>query len=224
MSDQSADLLLREVLDRRSKEARTGWKVALNVPSMQRRLGLTRAVAAPIYTLDIAENGARLVVPAEARLHVEAELAVRLKADLLAPKTAEELRAWVACYAPALELVDYQKSRDGLSAMFGHSFFHAGVVLGDWQSADAFEALSPDLPTAVDADGRRYPRLADTVPLDVLEALAGLLQRVLAAGATLRAGEIVICGSYIEPVPLLPGKVVSVSYGLAHAQLSIGRA
>jgi 2-keto-4-pentenoate hydratase len=224
MSDRVADELLQASLLRHGADApRAGWKVALNVPAVQTKLGLSRAVAAPLFALDIHSDGAQLSPRPDAQIHVEAELAVRLKADVTEPKTSDELRALVECYAPCLELVDYARPRDGLPAMFSHSFFHAGLVLGAWQSAASFEPLAPELPSAVTAQGVRFPRLADTVPADVIDALRDLLVRVLAAGATLRSGELVICGSYIQPVPLPQGASVRVSYGLSHAPLSISR-
>ena len=224
MSDQTADELLRALLTRRGPDApRAGWKVALNVPSVQRRLGLSRSLAAPLFQLALQENGTALALPADSAVHVEAELALRLKCDVSAPKTSAELRPLVDSYAPCLELVDYNKPRGDLEAMFAHSFFHAGLVLGDWQAADVFEPLRPDYPNATDSRGKPYARQTDTVPEDVLEALSVLVDRVLAAGATLRASEIVICGSYIEPVPLPVGASVRVSYGLTHAPLSVSR-
>lgn len=224
MSDQTADALLRELLARRGAEVtRAGWKVAINVPSVQRRLGLSRALAAPLFQLDVQPNGVALTLPAESKLHVEAELALRLKGDIREPKSSDTLRTLVDSYAPCLELVDYQKPRGDLAAMFAHSFFHAGVVLGDWQSADVFDALRPDYPNATHVSGRRYARQPEVVPIDVIEALSVLVDRVLGAGATLRSGELVICGSYIEPVPLEPGESVRVDYGLAHAPLSVSR-
>jgi 2-keto-4-pentenoate hydratase len=224
MSDQTADELLRALLTRRGTDAhRAGWKVALNVPGVQRRLGLSRSLAAPLFQLEVHSNGAALALPADSALHVEAELALRLKNDVTEPKTTTELCALVDSYAPCLELVDYKHPRGDLAAMFAHSFFHAGVVLGDWQSADVFEALRPDYPNAIDSGGHSYPRQPETVPDDVLEALRVLVDRVLAAGATLRGGELVICGSYIEPVPLPAGASVRVHYGLTHAPLSVSR-
>src|SRR5690349_2504367 len=137
MSDRAADEVLRALLTREGTAVpRAGWKVALNVPSVQRRLGLSRALAAPLSALQVHANGAALQVPADALLHVEAELALRLNADVTELKTTAELRALIESYAPCLELVDYKHPRGDLQAMFAHSFFHAGLVLGAWQSAD----------------------------------------------------------------------------------------
>lgn len=224
MSDQTADELLRALLARRGTDVpRAGWKVALNVPGVQRRLGLSRSLAAPLFQLQVQSNGAALALPQDTLLHVEAELALRLRTDVTESKSTDVLRALVDSYALCLELVDYNKPRDNLDAMFAHSFFHAGVVLGEWQGAHAFEALRSDYPNATDSSGKPYPRHADTVPADIVEALRILADRVLAAGATLRAGEVVICGSYIDPVPLPVGARVCVNYGLTHAPLSVSR-
>jgi 2-keto-4-pentenoate hydratase len=188
-----------------------GWKVALNFPAVQRKLGLTHALAAPLPSLQTYSSGERLGPTASPRLHVEAELALRLGADVRT-LSAPLVVAWAA---PCLELVDYALPRDGLTAMFAHSFFHAGVVLG------APRALAEvTLPQPYPRVGERE-RLPGCVPDDVLDALQDLRALVIAAGGTLRKGQLVLCGSYIEPAPLM--ERVDVDFGPALGTLSIAR-
>ncbi|MET0284512.1 MAG: hypothetical protein ABW352_08590 [Polyangiales bacterium] len=184
-----------------------GWKVALNFPGVQRKLGLTHALAAPLRSLQTYSPGDSLS-PA---VHVEAEVALRLAADV---RSASEPLV-VEWAAPCLELVDYALSRDGLGAMFAHSFFHAGIVLG---TPCPLAKLS--LPTPYPRAGERE-RLPGSVPDDLLDALDGLRALVIAAGGALRKGQLVLCGSYIEPVPL--AQRVDVDFGPALGTLSISR-
>jgi 2-keto-4-pentenoate hydratase len=93
MSDRIADELLSALLLERGASApRAGWKVALNVPAVQRKLGLTRVVAAPLFALQVHRTEAQLNPAPAVQLHVEAELAVRLKANITELKTRDELR------------------------------------------------------------------------------------------------------------------------------------
>jgi 2-keto-4-pentenoate hydratase len=214
MSDQSASQLLRSLLQRRAGAAApTAWKVALNVAAVRQRLGLTEALAVPLEALHEYPSGTAIPVAGARQLHVEAELALRLDRDLDQLPDLETLRASVSTYTPCLELVDYAHPRTSLSQMFEHRFFHAGVVLGASFSRDGFSALPVVYPSAIDAAGCAHARVPGNVPDDVVEALRGALLRVLEAGGVLRRGQLLLCGSYIEPVPLPDGARVRVDYG-----------
>lgn len=225
MSDQAAIEVLRQLVSRAPAGAQppVAWKVALNVAAFQKRLGLTRPLAAPISRLENHASGETLGGSSLRELHVEAEIAICLANDLREPATHEQLHASIESYAPCLELVDYALPRTGLPSLFEHRFFHAGVVLGASVTRDAYRALPDEFPRASDALSRVYGRVADTVPGDLIEALRGVLERALEAGTQLYRGQLVLCGSYIDPVPLPPGAHVRVDYGPRHSALEIAR-
>jgi 2-keto-4-pentenoate hydratase len=225
VSDRSAIVVLRQQLESPSTPSAppAAWKVAVNFAAFQRRLGLTHSLAAPIDSLSIHASGAELPSAAARLLHVEAEIALRLGIDLDASSTEDTVRASIESYAPCLELVDYALPRSGLPALFAHSFFHAGVVLGPSVARDAFVTLPRDLPSASDGRGTLHPRVADTVPDDLAHALQSVLERALEAGTQLYRGQLLLCGSYIEPLPLAPGARVKVDYGPTHGHLTIAR-
>jgi 2-keto-4-pentenoate hydratase len=204
-------------------EQPAAWKVALNFAAFQKRLALTHALAAPIAQLSLYESGSTLASGPGRLLHVEAEIAIRLAANLDASSTDDELHSSIESYAPCLELVDYALPRDGFDAMFAHSFFHAGVVLGTSVLRDAFSPLPTGLPVASGAGGAQHGPVVGTVPADLRSALRGVLARAAEAGTQLFCGQLVLCGSYIDPIPLPPGARVTVDYGPHHAALEIGR-
>lgn len=213
MSDRAAVDALTALLERDPALARdaAGWKVALNFPAVQRKLGLSHALAAPLASLQTYPSGSSMEPASSQRIHVEAELALRLAAD--ARRESDPLV--VESAAPCLELVDYALPRSDLAAMFAHSFFHAGIVLG---AARPLAQLTLAAPYPRTGDRERLP---GCVPDDVLDALAGLRTCVLAAGGVLRKGQLVLCGSYIEPVEL--GTPVDVDFGPQLGTLSIAR-
>jgi len=225
MSDQAAIEALHQLLLRAPAGAPppVAWKVALNVAAFQKRLGLTHALAAPIGRLENHASGELLGGSPLRDLHVEAEIAICLANDLSEPVAPEILRASVESYAPCLELVDYGLPRTGLPSLFEHRFFHAGVVLGASVLRDSYRPLPPAFPQASDVLSRVHGRVADTVPDDLIEALAGVLERALEAGTQLYRGQLVLCGSYINPMPLPPGARIRVDYGPQYSVLEIAR-
>jgi 2-keto-4-pentenoate hydratase len=212
MSDLLAAEALRAQLSRLLMPA--GWKVAFNVAAVQQKLGITHALAAPLPSLHNYPSGARVEVGDERKLHVEAELALQLAADV---RNAHDPLA-VDGVAPCLELVDYSHPRGDIATMSAHSFFHHGIVLGHLRPLAQLPALPPGLPRA-----GTHARLPGLVPDDVLDALAGLSARVLEAGGMLRRGQLVLCGSYIDPIALAPGQRIEVDYGPELGTLSIAR-
>lgn len=212
MSEQIAVEALRALIIEWPEPA--GWKVAFNVKAVQEKLGVTRALAAPLPTLRTYAPGATMDVAVERRIHVEAELVLRMGADVRRagdPLVADGV-------APCLELVDYALPRTDLATMFTHSFFHAGVVLGAWRPLAQLPELQPGYPRT-----GSHHRQPDQVPDDILDALAGAAERIFDAGGTLRRGQLILCGSFIEPAPLVPGQAITVDYGPALGTLSIAR-
>lgn len=225
MTDKAARAALRQRVHgpSGSTERPAAWKVALNFAAFQQRLGLTHALAAPIARLAVHDSGHTLPGGPGRLLHVEAEIAIRLAADLDASSTGDAVRTSIESYTPCLELVDYALPRDGLDAMFAHSFFHAGVVLGASVPRDALAPLRATLPNARDALGAQRGPVAGTVPADLTEALQGVLARALEADTQLFSGQLVLCGSYIDPIALPPGARVTVDYGPHLSALEIAR-
>lgn len=225
MTDRAASAALHQRVHGPSglSERPAAWKVALNFAAFQKRLGLTHSLAAPIDRLFAHHSGCALASAPGRLLHVEAEIAIRLGADLDASSTDEDVHASIESYAPCLELVDYALPRDGLDAMFSHSFFHAGVVLGASASRDSFALFPGPAPVASHSQGARHEPVAGTVPADLTCALRGVLARALEAGTQLFSGQLVLCGSYIDPVPLPPGSRVTVDYGPHLVALEIAR-
>jgi 2-keto-4-pentenoate hydratase len=213
---------LRLLLGARGARRPYGWKVALNKAAVQRRLGLTHALAAPLEGPRVLRSGERLCAEG-AQLHVEAELGLTLAAEVREPLPLSELRSLVQTYTPCLEIVDYALPASGLSTMLGHAFFHAGVVLGEPVSAAEFRGLSAPHPEVTSGGRAVRARAPGQVPEDVVVALQAFAEWVIAAGGYLGPGELVLCGSYIEPVPLPRGASLQVHFGAPFADVCVER-
>ena len=193
---------------------RRGWKVGLNVP------GAPHALRGPPFGRWLVErsprvsSGATIPYAAGGKLHAEPELCLRLSSAVSARATADDARDRIASIAPAIELVDYALPRADLDAIVGHSMFHYGFVVGEWQPTDRAREL-----------GREWPRIAsgDATPVETRPGLVPphLGAIVLFAAAfleafdhSLQAGDLVLSGAYTaSAVPLAPGAEVHARFG-----------
>ena len=94
--------------------------------------------------------------------------------------------------------------------MLADDFFHAGFVLG--AAHPGWRALPyGTLEGAIEIDGARTSgNAADT--LDALTAMLWLARKLAESGTRLRAGEIVLTGSFTKPVPIvLPARLVTLT-------------
>lgn len=191
---------------------RAGWKIGLNVPEVQRRFGLGGALVGWLDGRRVVASGSRWEVRAGSRLHVEAELALRLGAPVRAGAPAEEARRAILEVAPALELVDYALPRSGLEAIVAHSMFHAGTVLG-LPSPAAEALLDPAHPRVLVGGELRVTPQAGWVPADLGAAVSLVARRLAEIGQALRPGDLVLSGSYTPPLPLAAGDTVLADFG-----------
>jgi len=191
---------------------RAGWKIGLNVPEVQQRLGLGGSLVGWIDGRRVVATGSRYEVRPGTRLHVEAELALRLGAPVRAGAPAEEARRAIREVAPALELVDYALPRSDLEAIVSHSMFHAGTVLGP-PSPAAEALLDPAHPRVLVGGELRAAPQAGWVPADLGAAVSLVARRLAEIGHALQAGDLVLSGSYTRPLPLAAGDTVVADFG-----------
>lgn len=224
MSDRIAAENLRALMESWSGEPPYAWKVAINHPDGQRRLGLQQFVAAPLRQQIGIASGGLLDTAADRRVFVEAEVAVRVARDLDRPPSDAERASCIEAVAPCLELVDYSLPGETLRELLEHSFFHAGIVLGPFLAAAQFPALRAPFPRACSEQGKSRARVEGVVDEDLGQVVAAVAALACEAGAPLRRGQLVLCGSYIQPLGLRTGTSVEVDYGPELPKLSVHRA
>lgn len=190
---------------------RVGWKVALNVPAVQKHLGLDGWVLGALPAEGVLDEPI-FQASSESKIHLEAEIAIRLGSSLPSLASAEEAAESIEGYAPAIELVDYALPNDGgLAGISAHSFFHAGSWVAG--AHGAFHPIGPEFPVVF----RNGEKVAEAVPELVLNdpaaialGAAALLERY---DERLDGGDWVLCGSLIQPVEAAPGDLFQVDYG-----------
>lgn len=181
-----------------------GWKMAFGAPAMMERLHL--GVAAPGFLTDrtLVENDASVSTSGWTGAVIEFELALHLGADIPAGVSPAQARAAVAGIAPAIELadVDLPLEPDRVADIVAGNIFHRGFVLGEPSFARPGADLSGLTIEIGTGDDERI--------VTDLEALTGEYGMVLAAAADalahhdarLTAGDVIIGGSVIPPVPI----------------------
>jgi 2-keto-4-pentenoate hydratase len=201
----------RERLDR--GERRVGWKIALNVPAVQRQLDISAPVIGALSSGGELGAGASHSLVGGTRVGVEPEVAVHVAATVPAGTSRECAAAAIGALGAAIEVVDIDMPFDDLERILARNVFQRAFMLGPPVRARAGGDLEGVL-ARVDKNGVEQERasaaqmlgdLADTVIL-VADLLAG-------AGEALTAGDVIISGSLTPIVWVEPGDSVEVDFG-----------
>ena len=180
-------------------DARLGWKVAFNAPAIQARLGLRGSLAAGLTSRTLESGGAPHRIAGSTRIALEAEVAVRLGAPVAPGGSVADAARAIAAWAPAIEIVDFDRPFEQLEEILAHGVFHRALRLGPFSSPALGADLAGQL-ARVELGARRLcevdARVATGHAPDVLLHLARLLA---AHGEALAAGDLVILGA-MNPV------------------------
>jgi 2-keto-4-pentenoate hydratase len=184
-------------------DQRLGWKAGFGTKQAMAKLGLDGPLAAPITRATLLPDGGSQDISGWKAPLAEAELAVRLGEDQA-----------IEAIAPAIELIDLHGPTDDVEAIMAAGIYHRAVVLGE------FSARSPDGLTLDVGDHHGADPYALTGrPEAVLRSMAAT---VAARGEELRAGDVVICGTAVPPLPLAAGQQIRVRFnGLGEVSVRI---
>jgi 2-oxo-3-hexenedioate decarboxylase len=181
-----------------------GWKMAFGAPAMLERLQLSAPAPGFLTDKTLFESGATLPLLGWTAPVVEFEIALHLGVDVPAGTGPAGARAAVAAIGPAIELadVDLALSPDLVADIVAGNIFHRGVILGEPDSTRSGVDLA-GLVATID-NGAAISELTD------LEALTGDYGMVVATvadlvsrhGERLKAGDVIIGGSVVSPLPV----------------------
>jgi len=191
---------------------RAGWKICVNDPRAQARLGLDGPFVGWLNGARIVDAGGTYAVPPGARLMCEPEIAIRIgRADVAA--TPGGARMAIAALAPALEVVDYGRLSPELGVIVETSSFHDGAVIGGERPPSSAPVLSPECPVLLrngTAAGVPDPGL---VPADLSSIVRHVATSLASYGEELREGDWILSGACAAPMPARPGDVLSADFG-----------
>ena len=184
-----------------------GWKVGFGSPAGMAALGIDRPLVGFLTSDRLLASGAAVSLAGWTRPLFEAEVAVRLGEDLGPDATAADALSAVDGWATAIELADLDRAPDDIEEILAGNVYHRHVLLGELGP----DRAGPDF--AVNRNGVEVTRTSD--PEELVGELGWVLSTtastLAAAGGALRAGDVVITGSVIAPVPVAAGETWHLS-------------
>ena len=195
-----------------------GWKIGLTSKAMQYALNIDIPDSGVLFEDMFFDHGGK--VPAGR--FIEAEIAVIMDSDLAgAEVTGADVVAATGSVAPALEILDTRIFRADPETGAQRVVFdtisdnaaNAGVVLGDSRHAvDAFDLRWVGAITARNGEVEETG-LGAGVLNDPVESMVWLVRRLAQYGDGLRAGDVVLSGSFIRPIEARNGDSFRADYG-----------
>jgi 2-keto-4-pentenoate hydratase len=197
-----------------------GWKIAATSAAGQRHINVDGPLAGRLIVERAIENGATVSLATNLMRVAEVEFAFRFGEDLPPrdePYTVEEVMAAVATLHPAIEVPD-SRYRDftvvGAAQIIAdnacaHVFMVGPAVTTDWRGIDlaAYEV------SAVVNGGSVHHGVGANVLGDPRVALAWLANELSELGITVEAGQVVITGTCVSPIAVVPGDAVEANLG-----------
>jgi 2-keto-4-pentenoate hydratase len=214
------------LIDRRvaAGERHIGWKVGLTAQPIQEQFGFHEPVFGCI--LETRPTGhmfsqAELICPG-----FETEICVRLGRGLEGAVTVPEVRAAVDAIHPAFEIIetrgDFVRQ---IAVALADNAQQRSVIIGApmrFTPAIALEGVV----ARVELNGREMAMGAGSAVLgDPLNSIVWLAGKLVQYGRSLRAGDIVMTGSFVRQFPLSPGDVATAEFsGIGGVEVRISKA
>jgi 2-keto-4-pentenoate hydratase len=196
----------RDLLE--SGAQRVGWKVGFGAPASLELMEITAPLLGFLTDATVLEPGAVVDTSGWQRGIVEFEVAVYLGHDLGADASAAEARAAIAAVGPAIELanIDLPVEAAGVEAIMARNIFHEAVIFGAADPGRAGLDIS-GISARILIDGEERASTAE------LEAITGpypwivatVASTLAAQGERLAAGDVIITGSVVPPIPVIEG-------------------
>ncbi len=206
-----------------------GWKIGLTSRAMQQALNITTPDSGVLLSDMVFETGGTVPKGRFIQPRIEAEIAFVMADDLAGTDTtaAEVIKA-TDHVTPALEILDTRVMRNDPATGQPRIIFdtvadnaaNAGIVLGNERHALGAHDLRW-VGAIVTRDGIvEETGLGAGVLNDPVMGIVWLVQRLSQYGAGLRAGDVVLSGSFIRPLEAPSGSVFNADFG-AFGQVDI---
>jgi 2-keto-4-pentenoate hydratase len=196
-----------------SGERRVGWKIALNMPAVQERLGISAPVIGALSSGGELSPGASHSLAGGTSVGVEPEVAVHLSAAVPAGESRERATAAIGALGAAIEVVDIDMPFDDLELILARNVFQRAFVLGPALASQAGGDLE-EVRASVRKNGvEQESAQAAEVIGDLAELVIGVADLLAEAGDGLAAGDVIISGSLTPIVFVQAGDRIEVDLG-----------
>ncbi|WP_147107536.1 2-oxo-hept-4-ene-1,7-dioate hydratase [Tateyamaria sp. syn59] len=197
-----------------------GWKIGLTSRAMQMALNIDIPDSGVLTRSMLFENGATIPAGHFIQPRIEAEIAFVMKSDIGGDTvTRDDVLAATDYVAPALEILDTRILRADPATGQPRKVFdtiadnaaNAGIVMGS-------ERHQPENLRWVGAIVSRNGTVEETglgagVLNDPVESVVWLARRMALYGNVIKAGQIILSGSFIRPIECPPGTDISADFG-----------
>ena len=197
-----------------------GWKIGLTSRAMQIALNIDIPDSGVLTQSMLFETGATIPEGRFIQPRVEAEIAFVMKSDIGGDTvTRDEVLAATDYVAPALEVLDTRILRADPATGQPRKVFdtiadnaaNAGIVMGR-------EQHPPENLRWVGAIVTRNGTVEETglgagVLNDPVESVVWLARRMALYGDSIKAGQVILSGSFIRPIECPPGTVIDAHFG-----------
>jgi 2-keto-4-pentenoate hydratase len=193
------------------KERQIGWKVGLTAPAIQQQFGFHEPVFGCILHRD---DSGRVFRPEDLiKPGFEPELCLRIGRDLAAGVTPEAARDAIDMVYPALEIIETRGPfTEQIAVALADNAQQKTVVLGTGVALPQGMALD-EVTASVSINGVVVATGSGTAvlgnPVNSVVWLAGKLRDY---GRAVRAGDIIMSGSFTRQFPIVPGDRVRVDF------------
>jgi 2-keto-4-pentenoate hydratase len=204
--------MLAQLTERRRRieagEASLGWKLGMGVPAAMAKLGTDKPLVGYLLAPALVADGGTVPLDGGGNAKLEPEIAVHMAADLAAGASRSEAEAAIAGLGVAIELVDIDPDAADPEAILAADIFQRHVLLGPMVEGASTAGVSAR--ALVNGEEAASTGDATEATGDPVELVLHVANVVGAAGESLRAGEVVICGSVVPALGVAPGDTVEV--------------
>jgi len=220
--DRAGAYPVQNALFKATQGTHLGWKIAATSAAGQKHIGVIAPLAGRLMRERCHADGAPVDVQRNRMRVAEAEFAFRLGRDVTAPAGhklgLEEVLAAVSAVHLAIELPDSRFAdfaRMGEASLIADFACACDVVMGHQAQVDvrSWDFAGHAVSVLTDGEPVAHGRGSNVLG-DPRWALAWLAQELCDHGDHLRAGDWVITGTCVTPVPIAPGQHVRCDFGV----------
>ena len=196
----------------RGGERPLGWKVGFGSSEAAAQLGIDRPLVGFLTDGALLYDGAAVNVRSWRNPKLEPEIAVHLARDLGPGASRDDVAAAIGGLSVAIELVDVHPPPTDVRAILACNIYHRNFMLGP---VDSTRTTPEGIGGRVLRDGEETASNDDPARLtgDLLEVMRLTAELLAECGERLRAHEVVITGSVLDPLPLAPGHALVAELG-----------
>lgn len=201
---------------------RVGWKVAATNKVVQAQLGVSEPAFGSLRDKDVLWSGGVLAIGNLAQAHVECELCFRVNEKIETARSVADIRAALDVVYPAFEFIEKRIPMTELALAIADNVEHTGIVLGKPMKLEQDIDFRSVVCTLTRGDEEISSANGEAVLGDPLNSILWLKQALEQYDRALVKGDLIMTGSFVRQLPLVPGDRVRAEFtGIGSVELNI---